>query len=226
MGLLNLSHYKSFEEERVSIMSLVCLVHSIPFGDQNSFYEDINLQNGVEIRRKKSIGNFLSLVKEYDVLKSYQNLQVYASEDEMALLCPDRVLYHYQDENFLKDIDIVGQYIYVISKEEACSGVEIREEEVNNLYFLNFSAFVLENKTNFIYDEHEVTMSYEPNTRTFRITRKETESSEANEDLLLEIRGISKSIAYPYVLYVLKNLDRDTQSYHATTCTVTKIVKK
>ena len=224
MSLLNLAHYKSFEEERISVLSLVCLVHSIPFNEQNSFYESIDLANGVSIKRKKSIGNFLSLVKEYEVLKSYQNLKVYTSEDEMALLCPDRVLYHYQDENFLKDIDIVGQYIYIMSKEEACSGVEIREDETNNLYFLNFSAFVLEDKTNFLYDNYEVNMSYDVTTKTFKITRKE--ENEEEEDLLLEIRNISKAIAYPYVLYVLKNLDRNTQSYHVNTCTVTKIVKK
>lgn len=225
MSLLNFSHYKSFEEEKIAVLSLICLIHSIPFNDNNSFYETVDLQNGVTIKRKKSTGNFLSLVKDYEVLKSYQNLKVYTSEDEMALLCPDRVLYYYQDDDYIKNIDIVGQYVYIISEKEACSGVEINDDEVDNFYFANFSAFVLQGETSFYQDEYSVSMKYDEKEKTFRICYKNAEDDEAPENLLLEIRNISKSISYPYVLFVLKSLER-TSDCILTNCKVTKIVKK
>lgn len=222
--MMHLKNYKIFEEEKISILSLVCLVKSIPFNEDNSFYEDVRLQNGVTIRRKKSLGNFLSLVKEYDVLKSYQHLKVYANEDEMSLLCPDRILFEYEDDDFIKNIDIIGQYVYIVSEKEAYSGVEIHEEAVNNLYFVNFSAYTLRDKTSFTYDNQEVFISYDAKEKLFKISRKEMD--ENDEDVLIEIRGISKAISYPYVLYVLKNLERDTTNLQLTNCTVTKIQRK
>lgn len=225
MSLLGLKYYKEFKEEQVSVLSLVCLVHSIPFNEGNSELEKIDLTNGVKIKRLKSKGNFLSLVKDYELLKSYQNLKVFTDEQEMMIQCPDRVLYHYEDrENYIQDIDIIGQYIYIYDEHAAASGIEIRESETNNQFFRNFCEYTKEDKTSFFYDDYQVFMEYNVETKTFKIFIKNDNGKSDKETLLLEMENISKSISYPFVLYVLKNLERNTQQYFVNTCKVTKII--
>lgn len=203
---MQFKYFKIFEEEKISLLSLVCFVKGIAFNEENSFYEILELENGITIKKKKTIGNFSDLVKEYDYINKYSDIQVFTNELEFSLFCPDRVLYLYSDEDGVKNIDLVGKYLYVANRHEVCTGVDLDSECTDNFYMVNFIEFVLNNETDIDFNGSQLYLSYKDN--IFTIYKVDDDK----KDLLLEIKNVSKRICYPYVLYSLKHIDRGNES--------------
>ena len=179
---------------------LYFLLNGIPFDEESLKTERADMGLGVFIEKAFVSGMGLNLIEEKKKIMLYQNLQVFTKEIELSLLCKDKYLYHYfpkKDRLEINDIDVVGSYIY-ISENDVCTPVEIPSGTIsNNSYFKNFKEFVLTGHT--VADDY--TCDYKD--EDFKII------CDSLNLTILRIGGVHMNVTYPFVLYILKNLQRD-----------------
>lgn len=213
-----MKYFQPAEENKIEALVLFCLIKNLKFDQTKTYYETKDVGFGITVKKLKVKGNFLNIHSEFEKLKDYQKLQVFTNEVELALLCPDECIFLYkvQDDCEINNIDIVGQFVYV-TESEICSPILKDENYVDNNYFVYFKEFVLKNKTHFSAINREFTMTYYPNEKRFEII--------CDEMMILELLGVNRKIALPYVLYILKNIDRGTEHF-VENCKIEKIVKR
>lgn len=162
------------------------------------------IEDGTVIEREVVSGVGLNISdwnKKFDLCKK---LQVFTSELELSLLCPDREINLYSAKGSkldIQDIDVVGSYIY-ISDKEICTPVVLKDNNAyaDNSYFLNFKEYVFSNHT----ETDNLTFDFNEETKTFVILLDD----ENGKREIYRMIGNRKSLTYAFVFFALKNLPR------------------
>ena len=171
------------------------------------YYEDEKLMEknvgDISIKKLLATGCGLNIAEEEKLFEKFKMIRIFTKEIELALLSGDREMYLYtniddEEDCDIKQIEILGKYIY-ISPKEICSSVYIQDgEPYNNECFVNLKEYILNHTT----EKDGYEMTYDDEQKKFVIKRDE------KEYLVMEGAGIA--MTYPFVIYVLMKLaDRE-----------------
>ena len=191
--------FEKIEKEKYSWTLFYYLQNANYNDDKQIIYSEF--ENGVKVEREVVSGIGLELVdwnKRFDFCKS---LQVFSSELEMSLLCMDREINYYSSKGGLldiKDIDVIGNYIY-ITETEICTPIVLENSAyTDNTYFLNFKEYYFDSHT----DVKGIVCDYQ--NEIFSIFLNDINGNRC----IYKMSGVKKSLTYPFVLFILKNLPR------------------
>ncbi len=206
--MYNLKDYFKPSDDKLYASELFYVLEGLPYDAEN---RKIITEKAGDIEIEKSVvsGNGLDISKCERSLARYKNLLVFDNALVFSLVIGSTPIFEYAPKNdifILNDIGVVGKVMY-LSEKEVASPVQISvKQQSNNSYFLNFREYFLTGKTSV----SEGDFSFEYSDNVFEM--------KSGDNTLLKLTGVSKSVTYPYVLYVLDALPKCQPCYNVFTC--------